>query len=248
MTRFFRSGSFGNGTSISGYSDVDYFAIIPTKKLKQDSSSTLREVRVALETRFPKTNVKVDSPAVVVPFGTNASESTEVVPADYIKNDENGHDIYEIADGEGGWMKTSPGAHKRYVDEVDKKLNGKVKPLIRFLKAWKYYRSIPISSFYLEMSVAKYAVQKSSIFYSMDIQKIFKLLSDNKLAPLQDPKGISGYIQPCSSDSKKTDALSKLEMALTRADKAITAELTGKISEAFLWWDLVYAGRFPSYS
>ena len=29
MTRFFRTGSFGNGTSISGYSDVDYFAEIP---------------------------------------------------------------------------------------------------------------------------------------------------------------------------------------------------------------------------
>jgi len=29
IKRFFRTGSFGNGTSIRGFSDVDYFASIP---------------------------------------------------------------------------------------------------------------------------------------------------------------------------------------------------------------------------
>lgn len=33
ISRFFRTGSFGNGTSIRGYSDVDYFASIPNKHL-----------------------------------------------------------------------------------------------------------------------------------------------------------------------------------------------------------------------
>lgn len=248
MQRFFRSGSFGNGTSISGHSDVDYFASIPTAKLKEDSSATLREVRTVLEARFPNTGVYVDSPAVVVPFGKNASESTEVVSADFIKKDEDGNHIYEIADGDGGWMRTSPDAHKSYVDEVDKKLNGKVKPLIRFLKAWKYYRDVPISSFYLEMRVAKYAAQETVIVYSIDVKNILKLMSDNKLAALQDPKGISGYIQPCASDSKKITALSKIETALTRASKAVTAENKSEISDAFYWWNLVYNENFPSYN
>ena len=39
LLRFWRTGSFGNGTSISGYSDVDYMASIPGKNLKQNSSS-----------------------------------------------------------------------------------------------------------------------------------------------------------------------------------------------------------------
>ena len=30
ITNFFRTGSFGNGTNVAGYSDVDYFAVIPT--------------------------------------------------------------------------------------------------------------------------------------------------------------------------------------------------------------------------
>ena len=147
ITRFFRTGSFGNGTSIYRHSDVDYFASIPTKNLKENSAATLRQVRDALVTRFPNTGVHVSTPAVVVPFGTDASESTEVVPADYIKTDKDGNLIYEIADGDGGWMRSSPDAHKSYVDEIDSKLHGKVKPLIRFLKAWKYYRTYPLAPF-----------------------------------------------------------------------------------------------------
>src|SRR5689334_6790916 len=60
LRRFFRSGSFGNGTSISGYSDVDYFASIPSERLKRNSSITLSEIRAALDTRFPRTGVHVD--------------------------------------------------------------------------------------------------------------------------------------------------------------------------------------------
>jgi len=48
MNRFFRTGSFGNGTSIRDYSDVDYFACIPTENLKQNSFTTLQVVRKAL--------------------------------------------------------------------------------------------------------------------------------------------------------------------------------------------------------
>jgi len=91
LVRFFRTGSYGNGTSIQGYSDVDYFASIPRKKLKQNSDYTLRQVRDALDARFLNSGVTIDTPAVLVPFGRDASESTEVVPADYIETNKDGH-------------------------------------------------------------------------------------------------------------------------------------------------------------
>ena len=68
LNRFWRIGSFGNGTSISGYSDVDYMASIPTKSLTQNSSTSLTKLRNALDTRFPNTGVRTSCPAVVVPF------------------------------------------------------------------------------------------------------------------------------------------------------------------------------------
>src|SRR5438034_2295690 len=119
ITRFFRTGSFGNGTSIRGYSDVDYFACIPTKNPKQNSFTTLQEVREVLIDRFQ--DISVRTPAVRVRFGTDASESTEIVPANFIKRDKDSNHIYEIADGDGGWMRSSPDAHNNYVDEVDRK-------------------------------------------------------------------------------------------------------------------------------
>lgn len=247
ITRFFRTGSFGHGTSIRGYSDVDYFASIPRKNLKQGSDATLRAVQSVLDKRFPDTGVAVRTPAVLVPFGTDASESTEVVPADFIKKDENDFHIYEIADGNNCWMKSSPDAHNAYVAYVNGELGGKVKPLVRFLKAWKYYRNVPISSFYLEMRVAKYAAKEKSIVYSIDIKNIFKMLNDNGLAAIQDPMGVSGYIYACSTDTKKADALSKLKSAQTRAEKAREEESAENISMAFWWWNLVFAEKFPAY-
>ncbi len=247
ITRFFRTGSFGNGTSISGHSDVDYFAEIPTCNLKNNSTTTLNEVRNALVKRFPNTGVRVSCPAVVVPFGTDAKESTEVTPADYIEVTEDGYKVYEIPDCSDGWMRSSPDAHNAYVREVDGDLSNKVKPLIRFIKAWKYYRNVPISSFYLELRVTEYAKDESSIVYAEDVKGVFSHLDDINLRRMQDPKGISGYINPCSTDAKLEDAKSKLSTALSRAENACDAKDKGNTEKAFEWWDMLYNYNFPSY-
>ena len=247
MTSFFRTGSFGNGTSISGYSDVDYFAEIPSCNLKANSTLALREVRDALDKTFPRTGVRVSCPAVVVPFGTDAKESTEVTPAKYIKTTEDEYRVYDIPNCSDGWMRSSPDAHNAYVREVNDDLSNKVKPLIRFIKAWKYYRNVPISSFYLELRVTKYAEDKSWITYSKDVKGVFSYLDNIDLANMRDPKGISGYISPCSTDAKLEDAKSKLSTALTRAQNACDAEDEGKIKTAFEWWDRLYNYKFPSY-
>jgi Second Messenger Oligonucleotide or Dinucleotide Synthetase domain len=246
LKRFVRIGSFGNGTSISGFSDVDYLACLPSEQLSQSSNYSLSKVRDTLDRRFPNTGVRVNCPAVTVPFGSSKSESTEVVPADNI-GEQNGLYLYDIADCSDGWMKASPDAHNSYVRTIDNKLNGKVKPLIRFIKAWKYYRQMPISSFYLELRVAKYANNETSIIYDIDVKQVLCWLRDIELANMQDPMGISGYISPCKTQAKYDDAISKLRIAATRAEKAREAEKNGNTKEAFDWWQLVYDNKFPSY-
>ena len=163
LQRFFRTGSFGNGTSIAGYSDVDYFASIPADKLGDNSTTALSKVRDALNKRFPNTGVRVNCPAVKVPFGTVVSESTEVVPAIAADLTKDKRIIYKIPDCASSWMRSSPDAHNAYVRDIDQKLSSKVKPLIRFIKAWKYYQQVPIVSFYLELRVAEYAYTQSAI-------------------------------------------------------------------------------------
>ncbi|MBI3130470.1 MAG: nucleotidyltransferase [Acidobacteria bacterium] len=246
LKRFVRIGSFGNGTSISGFSDVDYLASLPTDQLTANSTSTLVKVRAALDTRFPTTGVCVRCPAVAVPFGTSVSERTEVVPADDVGT-KDGYKVYDISDCAGGWMRSSPDAHNAYVRGVDQKFGGRAKALIRFLKAWKYYRNVPISSFYLELRVAKYAADESSIQYDIDVRIILAQLLSADLAAMQDPMGICGLIPACKSQADREDALSKLTTASTRADKARECTKEGKISEAFDWWRLLYDNAFPTY-
>ncbi len=246
VRRFVRIGSFGNGTSISRYSDVDYLASLPTDTLSQNSGYSLIKVKDSLNERFPNTGVRVNCPAVVCPFGTSASERTEIVPADYVR-EENGYKIYDIPDCAGGWMKASPDAHNAYVKSIDDKLSNKVKPLIRFIKAWKFFREVPISSFYLELRVAKWAKDETSIQYDIDIRNFLVFLKDGGLADMQDPMGISGYISPCKTEAFHKDALSKLETAASRAIKAREATKKGDISEAFDYWRLLFNNEFPTY-
>lgn len=246
MTRFSRIGSFGNGTSITGHSDTDYIAVCPADRLPDNSATALGKVRDVLDFRFTDTAVRVRTPAVRVEFGTTAAQKTEVVPA-YYRGSHGNYKVYGIADGAGGWMNASPDAHNDYVRDVNAKHSGKVKKLIRYVKAWKYFRDVPISSFYLEMRTAKYADGESSIVYSIDVRNVLREILNGGLARMQDPTGIGGYIYPCKTEAKKEDALSKLETAVTRAEKAREAEDAGRIADAFDWWNKLYYSEFPKY-
>jgi len=246
LKQLFYSGSANNGTSVSYLSDVDFFAKIPANKLKDNSASSLREIKECLQGRYPNTSIYVDSPAVVLDYGAGVWDTAEVIPADYVGTKES-KNVYDIPDGGGGWIRSSPSLHNSYVTAENNRLGKKLKPLIRFLKAWKYYCNVPISSFYLELRATKWMESEDSIVYDIDLKTILKKLDDVGLAAIQDPKGVSGYVNACSSDAKKKDALSKLSTARIRAEKARDAENAGNTRTAFDWWDEVFAGNFPSY-
>tara|TARA_R110001583_G_scaffold88182_5_gene229037 strand:+ start:52 stop:936 length:885 start_codon:yes stop_codon:yes gene_type:complete len=247
LNQLFYSGSANNGTNVSNLSDVDFFASIPTNKLKQNSTTSLREIKECLQDRFKSTPVYVDSPAVVLDFGSGDWDTAEVIPADFIGKTSKDKNIYDIPDGNGGWMKSSPSTHNTYVTYHNNRLGKKLKPLIRFIKAWKYYCEVPISSFYLELRVTKLMESESSIIYDIDLNSIFQKLKSSNLAAIQDPEGVSGLIYPCSSDARKITALSKLNTAATRSQNATDSESSGNVREAFEWWDKVFSYNFPSY-
>lgn len=249
-TSLFETGSFGNGTGVRHYSDTDYFGIIPAEKLYDNSSTSLREVKEALQKTFWSTNgIVVSCPAVKIPFGTYKSEELEVTPCCYngfSKTSLGNFRKYEIPDCNGGWMDSSPKAHNEYVEHHDKRLNRKLKPLIQLVKAWKYYNDVPIMSFYLELRVTKYMENETVIVYDIDLKNILNELKDCQLASIRDPMGISGLIPSSKTTAQKETALSKVKTAATRSEKAMTAKNDEKIDDAFYWWDLLFNNQFPS--
>jgi len=246
MQRIFRSGSFGHGTSVKGYSDLDYFAVIPAANLWASSTYTLQKVKDSMQARFPATSVTVRTPAVVVPFGGGgAGERHEIIPS-YADGSKNGYSLYAIPDRANGWMHSAPGAHAAWVNAINEKHAKKVKQLIRLVKYWNYIHSVGIRSFYVEMRTAEYASSETSILYNHDVKRALNHMLSKSLAAMQDPQGLVGYFHPCS-DAVKVGALSKLETAVTRAQKAIDAESAGKTADAFYWWNLMFDGNFPAY-
>lgn len=244
LSWMFRSGSYGHGTSLSGVSDIDYLAVLPTKSLKKNSGTTLTKVKESLAGRFPNTGVHVDRPAVVVPF-SNGSQRHEIIPADYVGN-HNGYRVYDIPDRNNEWMRASPSAHNAWVNSANKAHGGKLKQLIRLVKYWNNRKSAGLRSFYIELRVTEYAIKESSIIYKFDVKGALAHLSSKGLAAMQDPQGISGYVHPCSS-AVKPNALSKVNTALSRATKAREEEGKGNIKNAYGWWDLLFDGTFPAY-
>ncbi|TCA92175.1 nucleotidyltransferase [Rhizobium leguminosarum bv. viciae] len=248
-TSFFRTGSFGNGTNVSRYSDVDYFAVIPRAHLKQNSSATLAEVASALRERFPTTsNIRVNSPGVQVPFGLDGAEHTEIVPVDFTGYTTLNFRQFDIPDGGGGWKFSAPESHKEFVQYHDERLGGRLKPLIRLIKAWRWYRNVPIKSFYIEMFVTQRMLGEPAIVYSIDVKNVLRALASSGVSPIVDPRFTEFVLTGCSTEQYRLDAAAKAESAADWAERAWTAEHDGRPHEAFNCWDLVFNYHFPSYS
>lgn len=244
--RMFESGSFKHGTGVSFYSDVDYFVSLKSNR-PELSSSTLAAVRDALKERFSSTDIHVSRPAVVLEFG-DGYERVEVIPAYASSEQSDGTMKFKIPGVVGEWLESTPEAHLKYVNACNlSPSKGAAKSLARLTKAWKYYRDVPISSFYLEMRAAAYMTDEKSVNYPYDIYLFLKSLQDHQLAAMNDPTGNTGRIVACSSDAKRTDALTKLDRAVTRARNAKDYYQADKMGLAFEQWDLLFNGRFPSY-
>jgi Second Messenger Oligonucleotide or Dinucleotide Synthetase domain len=203
MTSFFRIGSFGNGTSVAGFSDVDFFAVIPPDRLKPNSRLSLALIAGALRQQFPNTGVRINGPAIHLPFGVNASEATEVVPVYAAGSTTLGFPLFVMPDGAGGWKFSAPESHNEWVQSIDDAKLNKVKPLIRFLKAWKFYRNVPISSFYLEIRAAEYARERQAIDYPVDLCDLFGRLADSQLFAYPDPWLIGETLRPCATENQR---------------------------------------------
>lgn len=251
MSAFFRTGSFGNGTNVTGYSDVDYFAVIPTENLKGDSGATLAALANDLRLRFPTTSgIRVDNPGVIIPFGLDGAEATEIVPVDLTGQTHLGFRQFDMPDGSGGWKFSAPESHKAYMKSLDDDLGGNARRLVRIVKAWKYFRGVQIKSFYLEMFVARYCKTESIILFEHDVRTVLRLLVEGGLAPIIDPRfpndGV--FLHPCNTELQRSDSLASAVRASGWAEEAVEANSNSKVGRAFERWDLVFNGNFPAFT
>jgi hypothetical protein len=248
ITTMFRTGSFGNGTNVASYSDVDYFVVVPRSLLKQDSTATLAEMASSFRERFPTTaNIRVNSPGIQIPFGLDGAEHTEIIPADFTGYTKLNFRQFDIPDGYGGWKFSAPESHNAFVNYQDDRLGGKLKPLIRLIKAWRWYRSVPIKSFYLEMFVTQCMIGEQAIYLPTDVRTVLRKLANSGVAPIVDPRFAEFSLPGCSTEQYRTDAAAKALTSAEWAERAGERENLGRQADAFHYWDLVFNSNFPAF-
>ncbi len=232
LHELFETGSLRHGTGVWLYSDADYMASL--KGVKPSSEwTTLNKVKQELQTRFPSTTIVVRRPAVVCKFSDGDVEVTPAYPIE-------GQGGYWIPDPLGGWMKTHPKEHNKYVNDANRKHNGAAKKLARQAKTWKYKCNVPVSSCYLEMRAAKYADGESAWLPVLDLYRFLDGLLSQRLASMNDPTGLGSRFNATSSDSNHVDAISKLTTAVSRARKAWSFESEGKQIDAITQLKLLF--------
>lgn len=215
--RMFEIGSLRHGTGVWRYSDADY--LVSLKGIQPASPLTmLTKVKDALQARFKSTTITIRQPAVVCHFSDGI---VEVVPGCIGSGGG-----YTIADPRGGWIKSFPEEHNKYVNEINAKHSGGgAKKLARHLKIWKYQRNVPVSSCYLEMRVAKFLSEETAYVPIIDLHYALKHLQSIELASMNDPTGLGSRFGSCSSEATKSDALSKLDTAVQRSRRALDHHL-----------------------
>lgn len=242
-TELLASGSFGHGTNIRGFSDIDYFAVTPNGSLRANSKYALQDFRNSLLRRFPATDIGVRTPAVSVRFSSRDLIQHEIIPCWHIST-EKGVRIFGMPDGESGWMLSTPSAHNNWVSSHNARLDSNLKKLIRLLKAWKYINGASVKSFYLEMRATEYSMKERAIVYSIDLLEVFKKLREVRLAAMNDPIGFGARISACSEAQKLTE-LARIEVAIATAERARSYESIGNVTEAYKLWDRVFGSRLP---
>lgn len=233
IVHMFETGSLTHGTGLWWHSDVDYF--VQFFDDRPMPSTALERIRTSMKALYPSTNIRISRPAVKLDF-TNGVK-VELVPA-YATGEDG---VYWIPDPTDStkWMKSAPKKHLAYVNEAQRK-NDNAKKAIRVLKIWKAVKSVPVSSFYLEMRMAKY-MSNSSASESVDgaVASVIYDLYKIGMASMQDPTLWGGMFAAASSEGNKTIAVSKALNAAAPALEAFVLRSQGEHEGAILKWKKV---------
>lgn len=186
-------GSFSKKTYVEGLSDVDLIVSLGAYsesdfEYKDNSKLALKKLKEIICDRYPRTDVKVGNMAVTVTF----SDGTELqfLPAfKYYKG-------YIIPDPKtNGWITTFPKRFKNELTELNKKLNGKLKPTIRLIKNLFNKNGIDLSSYHIENLALKILRDyKGSCAYSAMLLSFLNRAKAEINVKLQDISGQSVYV------------------------------------------------------
>ncbi|MEO5493257.1 MAG: hypothetical protein ABIR08_04435 [Sphingomonas sp.] len=164
-------GSWAKLTRIRPPRDVDVLFTLPSSVhtkyeggVGNKQSQLLQEVKNVLSSTFSSTAIRGDGPVVVIPF---ASYDVELIPAFELVG--GGHWVC-MTDNGGHYKKADYDAESTNISTSNSSSSGNTRDLIRMIKCWQTYCSVPIKSFYIELLAVDFLATwgnrgKSSTWY-----------------------------------------------------------------------------------
>lgn len=236
-------GSLGRNTATNPVADIDLLTVFDVdtwpwvSKYWWSSADFLYRVRRALNEKSTVKKVGARGQAVRFEY----ADGLHVDVAAVVAYSGGG---YKIPDGSGHWLRTDPIRHEIYLNERNNAVPGDLKQLIRLAKQWNKAHGSHLSSFHLEMLVAR-TFNKLGANQRQALREFFDR-NHHKLS-IQDPAGYSGNLAHQLSRATKSSVNDNLKAARDHADLALEAEQRGDHSEAIRRWRIILGTKFPTY-
>jgi hypothetical protein len=243
----FPIGSYARGTMCAGERDID--VVVPFEPYGQttywerylhDSSSFLYFVRDQLNEHYAATDVSSKRVAVTLDFNDIV---TDVVPAFPRK----GGGLL-IPNGNGGWKSTNPPVHTELINQADQLKRGRLKPMIKLLKAWNIANGHHLQSFHLELMVESMWRSDASIpDWPSAMADSLRVASTWVLSDFKDPWPEGNSVSQYLSARERDTVVGMLESDAAASAQAQRYAQSGIVEKAFERWAVVYRHTFPAH-
>ncbi|ELP66234.1 SMODS domain-containing nucleotidyltransferase [Streptomyces turgidiscabies] len=238
-------GSYGKQTQVRPPRDVDILFLMPYSEyarynsyIGNGQSALLQAVKAVLQQRYPTTDkIRGDGQVVVVPF--SGGHTVEVLPAWSASNDK--FLIPNTHDG-GSWKTVDHFAEFANIEASDTASGGDTRNLIKMMKVWQAYCTVPIKSLVLELRAVNFLASweyraKGSTYYDWMVRDFLGSLIEYANGQCKIP----GIDEKCQYG----DAwLSKAQTAYARARKACEYEASDMPYSATEEWQKIFGSQY----
>jgi hypothetical protein len=238
-------GSWGKFTRVRPPRDVDVLFSLPKSvydrfqlRTGNRQSQLLQEVKNVLAASFPYTDVQGDGPVVKVPF---SAYNVELIPAFPLTG---GKYWVCMTDSGGRYKEADYDAEIKLIKDCNDRTKNNLRSLVRMMKCWQAYCSVPIKSFWIELIAVEFIDkweyrEKSSLYHDWMVRDFLKYLEGKRYGNVYAP---GTYEQMYLGEAW----FSKAQTARARAEKACTLEATDSLA-AGDEWQKIFGTDIPKY-
>jgi len=242
-SRAFATGSYARQTLVRWERDVDLMAPLSYSAYKagydHDSRAFLYMVRDALNERYGSTKVSSKQVAVKLDF-------TEIV-ADVVPCFPRQGGGFFMPNGTADWRATNPPFHAELMKQADSAQQGRLKPLVKLIKAWNLANSHHLTSFHVELMVERMWRGHTIGSHAASVASTLKVMPSWLRTAFPDPWDGGRPIDEDLSSNDRATTMRMLEADAKAAEQAIQYQSEGKVEKAFERWSVIYRQQFPAY-